>query len=59
MALRCREAQTVASSHKIDYVAKAKDIPKGCQNCIIGSKVTALFIKGWILTIGGVHREGS
>ena len=27
--------------------------PEGHQNCISGSKVTAISLKGWILPIGG------
>ena len=58
MALRRRHAQTVrdrASSYKIDYVVVIKSYlnPKGHQNPISGSKVTAILLKGWILSIGG------
>ena len=28
--------------------------PKGHKNCITGSKVTAILMKGWILPFGGV-----
>ena len=45
-----------AFSHKIDYFTIFQEIqnPKGHQNCIIGSKVRAILLKGWILTVGGV-----
>ena len=33
--------------------------PEWLQQPISGSKVTAILLKGWILPIGGVHREGS
>ena len=33
--------------------------PKGHQNPISGSKVTAILLKGWILPIGGVSLEKS
>ena len=41
---------------KTGYVAQDWDISnlKGHQNCIIGSKVTAILLKGWILPFGGV-----
>ena len=56
--LRRRHAQTIrdgSSSYKIDYVIVIKHIlnPKGHQNPISGSKVTAILLKGWILPIGG------
>ena len=43
------------SSYKIDYVIVIKNFlhPKGHQNRINGSKVTAILLKGWILPIGG------
>ena len=58
IALRRRHAQTVrdsSSSYKIDYVIVIKTflIPEWHQNCICGSKVTAILLKGWILPIGG------
>ena len=31
--------------------------PKGHQNPLIGSKVTAILLKGWIWHIGGVTLE--
>ena len=57
-ALRRRHAQTVrdsTSSYKIDYVIVIKNFlnPKGHQNPISGSKVSAILLKGWILPIGG------
>ena len=57
-ALRRRHAQTVrdsSSSYKIDYFIVIKNFlnPKGHQNCISGSKVTAILLKGWICPIGG------
>ena len=50
--LRRRHALLVedaAFSHKIDYVAIFKEI----LNCITGSKVTAIFLSGLDLPIGG------
>ena len=43
------------SSYKIDYVIVIKNFlnPEGHQNPISGSKVTAILLKEWILTIGG------
>ena len=43
------------SSYKIDYVIVIKNSrnPKGHQNPISGSKVTAILLKQWILPIGG------
>ena len=40
-------------SYKIDYFAFILDIinPEGHQNCIIGSKVTAILLRGWIWSI--------
>ena len=57
-ALRRRHAQTVrdsSSSYKIDYVIEIKNFlkPKGQQNPINGSKVTAILLEGWILPYGG------
>ena len=51
IALRCRQTQTVrdsSSSYKIDYVIVVKNFlnPKGHQNCITGSKVTVILVKG-------------
>ena len=50
-ALRRPNAPTVgdrASSYKIDYVIVVKTFlnPEGHQNCITGSKVTAVLLKG-------------
>ena len=57
-ALRRRHAQTVrdsSSSYKIDYVIVISTFLnlEGRQNCITGSKVTEILLKGWILPIGG------
>ena len=57
-ALRRRHAQRVrgsSSSYKIDYVIVMKTFlhPKGHQNRISGSKVTAILLNGQILPIGG------
>ena len=45
-----------AFSHKIDYVTIFREIlnPEGHTNRITGSKVTAIFLNGLILPIGGV-----
>jgi hypothetical protein len=45
-----------ASSHKIDYVTKFKEILnlEGHQNRITGSRVTAILLNGWILPVGEV-----
>ena len=45
-----------ASNHKIDYIIKVKEILnlEVNLNCIIGSKVTVVLLKGLILPIGGV-----
>jgi hypothetical protein len=56
-ALRRRHTQTVrdsSSSFKIDYIIVIQNFlnPKGHQNQINGSKVTAILLKGWILPIG-------
>ena len=42
-------------SLKIDYVTIFKEIihPEGHTNCIIGPKVIAILLNGWILPIGG------
>ena len=58
MGQSSRHAQTVkdnSSSYKIDYVIVIKTFPnpEWHQNCISGSKVTAILLKGWILPIGG------
>ena len=57
-ALWHRHAQTfrdTPSSYQIDYVIVLKNFlnPKGHQNQINGSKVTAILLKGWILPLGG------
>ena len=57
-ALRRRHAQTVrdsTSSYKIVYVIVIKNFlnPKGRQNPISGSKVTAILLKVWIFPLGG------
>ena len=57
-ALRRRHAQTVrdsSSSYKIDYVIVIKNFLnlEGHQHPIIGSKVTAILLKGWTSPIGG------
>ena len=57
-ALRRHNAQTVgdrASSYKIDYIIGIKTFlnPKGHQNRITGTKVTAILLMGWILPNGG------
>ena len=43
-----------AFSHKIDYVTFFKEILnlEGHQNCITGSRVTAILLNGWTLPIG-------
>ena len=51
MALQHRHAQSVrdsSSKYKIDYVVQVKNIlnPKKHQNCIIGSKVMAIWLNG-------------
>ena len=57
--LRRRHAQTIkdsSSDYKIDYVIVIMNFlnPEGHQNPISGSKLTAILLKGWILTFGGV-----
>ena len=49
------------SNHKLYYLAKVQSIPnlKGYQNWIIGSKVTAIFLNGWILPNVGLQWEES
>ena len=44
-----------SSSYKIDYFIVINNFLnlKGHQNPIIGSKVTAVLLKGWVLPIGG------
>ena len=44
-----------AFSHKIYYVRIFSDILnlEGHRNCITGSRVTAILLNGWILSIGG------
>ena len=44
-----------AFSHKVDYVTIYYEIInlKGHPNRITGSRVTAIFLNGWILPIGG------
>ena len=44
-----------AFSHKIDYIAIFWQIlnPGGHQNCITGSRVTAILLNWWLLPIGG------
>ena len=47
------------SDHKIDYVIQGLEVLnlKGNQNGIIGSKVTAILLEVWILSVGGVASE--
>ena len=57
-ALLRRHAQTVrvsTSSYNTDYVIVIKNLlnPKGHHNCISGSKVTAILLKGLFFPIGG------
>ena len=59
-ALCCRNAQTVrdsSSTYKIDYVIVMKKFLnlKRHQNCISGSKVTVILLKGFIWPIAGVE----
>ena len=59
MSLRHRHAQMVdngAYSHRIDYVIFFLKILnlEGHPNRIIGSKVMAIFLNGWILPIIGM-----
>ena len=44
-----------AFSPRIEYVTICKEILnlKGNPNCTTGSKVTTIFLNGWILSIGG------
>ena len=58
-ALRRRHAQTVRDSsysYKIDNVIVIKNFlnSEGHQNCIRGSKVMTILLKGWILPISKV-----
>ena len=58
ISLRRRHALTIADgafSHKIDYVTIYKKSlnPEEHPNRITGSKVTAIFLNGWILPVGG------
>ena len=48
------------SSYKIDCVIVTKNLLNlaGHQNCISGSKVTAILLKWWILPIGGASAMG-
>ena len=50
-----------ALNHEMDWLRKFLEILnlKGHQNCIIGSKFTAIFLNGLVLPIGGVVLEGS
>ena len=54
-SLYCPSGPYSSFSDKIDYVMVIKNflIPKGHQNPISGSKVTAILLKGWIWPIGG------
>ena len=49
-----------AFNHKIDYITIFREIlnSEGHPNGITGSKVLAILLNGWILPVGGVHREG-
>ena len=44
-----------SSNYKIDYIIAITNFlnPEGHQNPISGLKITAIFLKGWILPIGG------
>ena len=58
------EAQTVkngASSHKTNYITICSEILnlEGHSNCIVGSKVTAILLNGWIMLLVELHWEGS
>ena len=48
-----------ASSHKIDYVSKFKEILnlKGHQNRNTGSRVPAILLNGWTLPIGDAAQQ--
>ena len=64
ISLRRRHTLTFADgafSHKIDHVTIFQEIlnSKGYPNRITGSKVTAILLKGWILPMVELHREGS
>ena len=59
ISLQSRHAQMVedgAFSHKIDWVRKFWEVLnlKTASNRIIGSKVTAILLNGWVLPIAGV-----
>ena len=62
--LRRRHAQTVtngASSHKTNYIdifSEFLNLERHLNHCI-GSKVTSIFLNGWILPKVEWHREGS
>ena len=45
-----------AFRHEINYVTIFLEIlnPKERQNCITGSKVTAILLNGWILFVSGI-----
>ena len=64
ISLRRRLAQMIvdgAFNHKMDWLMKSLEILnlKGHQNRIIGSKVTAILLNGWVMPIGGVVSEES
>ena len=46
--------ENCAFSHKIDNITSFFEIlnPEGHQNCITGSRVTAILLNGWIFPIG-------
>ena len=49
-----KQFRVSSSNFKIDSVIVIKFLkPKGHQNCIRGSKVAYILLKGWILPIGG------
>ena len=49
----------VSSSHKIDWVKKFLEILNlgGQQNFIIGFKIIAILLNGWLLPIAGASSE--
>ena len=63
LALHCCQAQLVrngASSHNrifCTFLGHSKS--QGYQNCIMGSKVVAILLNGWILPIGAIATERS
>ena len=64
LSLLCRHALTVknnASSHKTNYIDNFSEIPnpEGHQNRYIGSKVTAILLKGSFCLLVELHQEGS